>query len=130
MEEKTVAFTEKALLEFYEGMEAIRSLFTDKDNIYSLIDSNNRHSIEAKLKQILNKTRLNIKLLGFNTKQRKNVVFDEMEIEAINIFLNLNDIDYTVKISIGLRGDISVRTKLNFSLQMMEKVKTSLNLHD
>ena len=110
-------------------MEAIRSLFTDRDSIYSLIDSNNRHSIEVKLKQILNKTRLNIKLLGFNTKQRKNVVFDDMEIEAINIFLNLNDIDYDVKINIGLRGDISVRTKLNFSLQMMEKVKTSLNLH-
>lgn len=129
MEERTVAFTEKALLEFYEGVEAIRSLFANRDHIYTIIDSNDRHSIEVKLKQILNKTHLDIKLLGFNTKQRKNVVFDEMEIEAINIFLNFNDIDYTVKISIGLRGDITVATKLNFSLQMMEKVKTSLNLH-
>lgn len=130
MEQKTVAFTEKALLEFYEGMEAIRSLFTDRDNVHYLLDKENEYSLEDKLKHILNKTRLNIKLLGFNTKQRKNVVFDEMEIETINIFLNLNDIDYTVKISIGLRGDISVRTKLNFSLQMMEKIKTSLNIHD
>lgn len=129
MEERTVAFAESALLEFYEGMEAIRSLFTDRDNIYSLINSNNRHSIEVKLKQILNKTRLNIKLLGFNTKQRKNEVFDEMEIENINVFLNLDDIDYTVTINVGLTGDITMRTKLNFSLPMMEKVKASLNLN-
>lgn len=29
MEERTVAFTESALLEFYEGIETIRSLFAD-----------------------------------------------------------------------------------------------------
>lgn len=129
MEEKTVAFTEKALLEFYEGIETIRSLFVDREHIYYLLDKDSKYSLEDKLKQILNKTRLNIKLLGFNTKQRKNEVFDETEIENINVFLNLDDIDYDVKINIGLRGDISVRTKLNFSLQMMEKVKTSLNLN-
>lgn len=129
MEQKTVAFTESALLEFYEGMDTIRSLFTDREHIYYLLDNDSQYSIEDKLKQILNKTRLNINLLGFNTKQKKNVVFDEMEIENLNIFLNLNDIDYTVKIHIGLTGDISVRTKLNFTLPMMEKVKTSLNLN-
>ena len=129
MEERTVAFTEKALLEFYEGIETIRLLFADRDRVHYLLDKDSKYSLEDKLKQILNKTRLNIKLLGFNTKQRKNEVFDEMEIENINVFLNLDDIDYTVKISIGLTGDIKVATKLNFSLPMMEKVKTSLNLH-
>lgn len=129
MEERTVAFTESALLEFYEGMDTIRSLFTDREHIYYLLDNDSQYSIEDKLKQILNKTRLNINLLGFNTKQRKNVVFDEMEIENLNIFLNLNDIDYTVTINVGLTGDITMRTKLNFSLPMMEKVKTSLNLN-
>lgn len=129
MEQKTVAFTESALLEFYEGMDAIRSLFIDREHIYYLLDNDSQYSIEDKLKQILNKTRLNIKLLGFNTKQRKNEVFDEMEIENINVFLNLNDIDYTVTINVGLTGDITMRTKLNFSLPMMEKVKASLNLN-
>lgn len=129
MEQKTVAFTESALLEFYEGMDTIRSLFTDREHIYYLLDNDSQYSIEDKLKQILNKTRLNINLLGFNTKQRKNVVFDEMEIENLNIFLNLNDIDYTVTINVGLTGDITMRTKLNFSLPMMEKVKASLNLN-
>lgn len=52
-----------------------------------------------------------------------------MEIENLNIFLNLNDIDYTVTINVGLTGDITMRTKLNFSLPMMEKVKASLNLN-
>lgn len=129
MEQKTVAFTESALLEFYEGMDTIRSLFTDREYIYYLLDNDSQYSIEDKLKQILNKTRLNINLLGFNTKQRKNVVFDEMEIENLNIFLNLNDIDYTVTINVGLTGDITMRTRLNFSLPMMEKVKASLNLN-
>lgn len=129
MEQKTVAFTESALLEFYEGMDTIRSLFIDREHIYYLLDNDSQYSIEDKLKQILNKTRLNINLLGFNTKQRKNVVFDEMEIENLNIFLNLNDIDYTVTINVGLTGDITIRTRLNFSLPMMEKVKTSLNLN-
>lgn len=129
MEEKTVAFTEKALLEFYEGIETIRSLFVDREHIYYLLDKDSKYSLEDKLKQILNKTRLNIKLLGFNTKQRKNEVFDEMEIENINVFLNLDDIDYTVKIHTELTGDITVATKLNFTLPMMEKVKTSLNLN-
>lgn len=129
MEQKTVAFTESALLEFYEGMDIIRSLFTDREHIYYLLDNDSQYSIEDKLKQILNKTRLNINLLGFNTKQRKNVVFDEMEIENLNIFLNLNDIDYTVTINVGLTGDITIRTRLNFSLPMMEKVKASLNLN-
>lgn len=129
MEQKTVAFTESALLEFYEGMDIIRSLFTDREHIYYLLDNDSQYSIEDKLKQILNKTRLNINLLGFNTKQRKNVVFNEMEIENLNIFLNLNDIDYTVTINVGLTGDITMRTKLNFSLSMMEKVKASLNLN-
>lgn len=129
MEERTVAFTESALLEFYEGMDTIRSLFTDREHIYYLLDNDSQYSIEDKLKQILNKTRLNINLLGFNTKQRKNVVFDEMEIENLNIFLSLNDIDYTVTINVGLTGDITMRTKLNFSLPMMEKVKASLNLN-
>lgn len=129
MEQKTVAFTESALLEFYEGMDTIRSLFTDREHIYHLLDNDSQYSIEDKLKQILNKTRLNINLLGFNTKQRKNVVFDEMEIENLNIFLNLNDIDYTVTINVGLTGDITMRTKLNFSLPMMEKVKASPNLN-
>ena len=129
MEQKTVAFTESALLEFYEGMDIIRSLFTDREHIYYLLDNDSQYSIEDKLKQILNKTRLNINLLGFNTKQRKNVVFDEMEIENLNIFLNLNDIDYTVTINVGLTGDITMRTKLNFTLPMMEKVKASLNLN-
>lgn len=129
MEQKTVAFTENALLEFYEGMDTIRSLFTDREHIYYLLDNDSQYSIEDKLKQILNKTRLNINLLGFNTKQRKNVVFDEMEIENLNIFLNLNDIDYTVTINVGLTGDITMRTRLNFSLPMMEKVKASLNLN-
>lgn len=129
MKPKTVAFTESALLEFYEGMDTIRSLFTDREHIYYLLDNDRQYSIEDKLKQILNKTRLNINLLGFNTKQRKNVVFDEMEIENLNIFLNLNDIDYTVTINVGLTGDITMRTRLNFSLPMMEKVKASLNLN-
>lgn len=129
MEQKTVAFTESALLEFYEGMDTIRSLFIDREHIYYLLDNDSQYSIEDKLKQILNKTRLNINLLGFNTKQRKNVVFDEMEIENLNIFLNLNDIDYIVTINVGLTGDITMRTKLNFSLPMMEKVKASLNLN-
>lgn len=129
MEQKTVAFTESALLEFYEGMDTIRSLFIDREHIYYLLDNDSQYSIEDKLKQILNKTRLNINLLGFNTKQRKNVVFDEMEIENLNIFLNLNDIDYTVTINVGLTGDITMRTRLNFSLPMMEKVKASLNLN-
>lgn len=129
MEERTVAFTESALLEFYEGIETIRSLFVDREHIYYLLDKDSKYSLEDKLKQILNKTRLNIKLLGFNTKQRKNVVFDEMEIENLNIFLNLNDIDYTVTINVGLTGDITMRTRLNFSLPMMEKVKASLNLN-
>lgn len=129
MEQKTVAFTESALLEFYEGMDTIRSLFTDREHIYYLLDNDSQYSIEDKLKQILNKTRLNINLLGFNTKQRKNVVFDEMEIENLNIFLNLNDIDYIVTINVGLTGDITMRTRLNFSLPMMEKVKASLNLN-
>jgi hypothetical protein len=129
MEQKTVAFTEKALMEFYEGIETIRSLFVDREHIYYLLDKDSKYSLEDKLKQILNKTRLNIKLLGFNTKQRKNVVFDEMEIENLNIFLNLNDIDYTVTINVGLTGDITMRTRLNFSLPMMEKVKASLNLN-
>ena len=129
MEQKTVAFTEKALMEFYEGIETIRSLFTDREHIYYLLDKDSKYSLEDKLKQILNKTRLNIKLLGFNTKQRKNEVFDEMEIENINVFLNLDDIDYTVKIHTELTGDITVATKLNFTLPMMEKVKTSLNLN-
>lgn len=129
MEQKTVAFTESALLAFYEGIETIRSLFADREHIYYLLDKDSKYSLEDKLKQILNKTRLNIKLLGFNTKQRKNEVFDEMEIENINVFLNLDDIDYTVKIHIGLTGDITVATKLNFTLPMMEKVKTSLNLN-
>lgn len=129
MEQKTVAFTESALLEFYEGMDTIRSLFTDREHIYYLLDNDSQYSIEDKLKQILNNTRLNINLLGFNTKQRKNVVFDEMEIENLNIFLNLNDIDYTVTINVGLTGDITMRTRLNFSLPMMEKVKASLNLN-
>ena len=129
MEQKTVAFTESALLEFYEGMDTIRSLFTDREHIYYLLDNDSQYSIEDKLKQILNRTRLNINLLGFNTKQRKNVVFDEMEIENLNIFLNLNDIDYTVTINVGLTGDITMRTRLNFSLPMMEKVKASLNLN-
>lgn len=129
MEERTVAFTESALLEFYEGIETIRSLFADREYIYYLLDNDSQYSIEDKLKQILNNTRLNINLLGFNTKQRKNVVFDEMEIENLNIFLNLNDIDYTVTINVGLTGDITMRTKLNFSLPMMEKVKASLNLN-
>lgn len=129
MEQKTVAFTESALLEFYEGMDTIRALFTNREHIYYLLDNDSQYSIEDKLKQILNKTRLNINLLGFNTKQRKNVVFDEMEIENLNIFLNLNDIDYTVTINVGLTGDITMRTKLNFSLPMMEKVKASLNLN-
>ena len=129
MEQKTIAFTESALLEFYEGMDTIRSLFTDREHIYYLLDNDSQYSIEDKLKQILNKKRLNINLLGFNTKQRKNVVFDEMEIENLNIFLNLNDIDYTVTINVGLTGDITMRTKLNFSLPMMEKVKASLNLN-
>lgn len=129
MEQKTVAFTESALLEFYEGMDTIRSLFTDREHIYYLLDNDSQYSIEDKLKQILNKTRLNINLLGFNTKQRKNVVFDEMEIENLNIFLNLNDIDYTVTINVGSTGDITMRTRLNFSLPMMEKVKASLNLN-
>lgn len=71
MEQKTVAFTESALLEFYEGMDTIRSLFTDREHIYYLLDNDSQYSIEDKLKQILNKTRLNINLLGFNTKQRK-----------------------------------------------------------
>ena len=129
MEQKTVDFTESALLEFYEGMDTIRSLFIDREHIYYLLDNDSQYSIEDKLKQILNKTRLNINLLGFNTKQRKNVVFDEMEIENLNIFLNLNDIDYTVTINVGLTGDITMRTRLNFSLPMMEKVKASLNLN-
>lgn len=129
MEQKTVAFTESALLEFYEGMDTIRSLFIDREHIYYLLDNDSQYSIEDKLKQILNKTRLNINLLGFNTKQRKNVVFDEMEIENLNIFLNLNDIDYTVTINVELTGDITMRTRLNFSLPMMEKVKASLNLN-
>jgi hypothetical protein len=129
MEQKTVAFTESSLLEFYEGMDTIRSLFIDREHIYYLLDNDSQYSIEDKLKQILNKTRLNINLLGFNTKQRKNVVFDEMEIENLNIFLNLNDIDYTVTINVGLTGDITMRTRLNFSLPMMEKVKASLNLN-
>ena len=129
MEQKTVAFTESALLEFYEGMDTIRSLFIDREHIYYLLDNDSQYSIEDKLKQILNKTRLNINLLGFNTKQRKNVVFDEMEIENLNIFLNLNDIDYTVTINVELTGDIAMRTRLNFSLPMMEKVKASLNLN-
>lgn len=129
MEQKTVAFTEKALMEFYEGIETIRSLFVDREHIYYLLDKDSKYSLEDKLKQILNKTRLNIKLLGFNTKQRKNEVFDEMEIENINVFLNLDDIDYTVKIHTELTGDITVATKLNFTLPMMEKVKTSLNLN-
>lgn len=129
MEQKTVAFTESALLAFYEGIETIRSLFADREHIYYLLDKDSKYSLEDKLKQILNKTRLNIKLLGFNTKQRKNEVFDEMEIETINIFLNLKDIDYTVTINVGLTGDITVATKLNFTLPMMEKVKTSLNLN-
>ncbi|WP_164712003.1 hypothetical protein [Veillonella dispar] len=110
-------------------MDTIRSLFIDREHIYYLLDNDSQYSIEDKLKQILNKTRLNINLLGFNTKQRKNVVFDEMEIENLNIFLNLNDIDYTVTINVGLTGDITMRTKLNFSLPMMEKVKASLNLN-
>lgn len=129
MEQKTVAFTEKALMEFYEDIETIRSLFVDREHIYYLLDKDSKYSLEDKLKQILNKTRLNIKLLGFNTKQRKNEVFDEMEIENINVFLNLDDIDYTVKIHTELTGDITVATKLNFTLPMMEKVKTSLNLN-
>lgn len=110
-------------------MDTIRSLFADREHIYYLLDNDSQYSIEDKLKQILNKTRLNINLLGFNTKQRKNVVFDEMEIENLNIFLNLNDIDYTVTINVGLTGDITMRTRLNFSLPMMEKVKASLNLN-
>ena len=129
MEQRTVAFTENALLEFYEGMDTIRSLFTDREHIYYLLDKDKRYSIKAKLKQILETTRLNIKLLGFNTKQRKNLVFNEMEIETINIFLNLKDIDYTVTINVGLTGDITMTTKLNFSLPTMEKVKASLNLN-
>lgn len=129
MEQRTVAFTERALLEFYEGMDTIRSLFTDREHIYYLLDKDKKYSVKAKLKQILNKTHLNIKLLGFNTKQRKNLVFNEMEIETINIFLNLNNIDYTVTINVGLTGDITMTTKLNFSLPMVEKVKASLNLN-
>lgn len=115
MEQKTVAFTEKALLEFYEGMETIRSLFVDREHIYYLLDKDKKYSVNAKLKQILNKTRLNIKLLGFNTKQRKNLVFNEMEIKTLNIFLNLNDIDYIVKINIGLTGDMTAEIKLKFA---------------
>lgn len=115
MKPDKMIFTEKSLFAFYHDMDTVRSLFMDSDNIYYLLEKNKRYSIKAKLKQILKSTRLNIKMLGFNTKQKRNVVFDEMEIETINIFLSLNDIDYTVKINIGLRGDITIAIGIKFA---------------
>lgn len=115
MKLKERAFTEKSLFSFYADMDTIRSLFTDSDNIHYLLYKGKKYSIKAKLKQILKTTRLNINLLDFNTKQRRNLVFDEMEIETINIFLNLNGINYMVKITVDLTGEIITAIGLKFA---------------
>ena len=115
MKPDKMIFTEKALFCFYRDMDTVRSLFTDSDNLHCLLYKNKRYSVKAKLKQILKTTRLNINLLGFNTKKTRNLVFDEMEIETINIFLNLHGIDYTVTITVESVGDITITTKFQFA---------------
>ena len=115
MKPDKMIFTEKALFCFYSDMKTITSLFADSDHVYYLLEKNKRYSIKAKLKQILKSTRLNINLLGFNTKKTRNLVFDEMEIETINIFLNLHGIDYTVTITVESVGDITITTKFQFA---------------
>ena len=115
MKPDKMIFTEKALFCFYRDMKTVTSLFADSDHVYYLLEKDKRYSIKAKLKQILKNTRLNINLLGFNTKKRRNLVFDEMEIETINIFLNLHGIDYTVTITVELVGEITVTTKFQFA---------------
>ena len=115
MKPDKMTFTEKSLFAFYANADTIRSLFTTRDHIYYLIDTDKGCSVKAKVKQLLKRTRLDIKLLDVNVKRRKNLVFDEMEVESINILLNLDEFDYTVKINVGLTGDITTELGFKFA---------------
>jgi len=42
-------------------------------------------------------------------------VFDEMEVESINILLNIDEINYTVKINVGLTGEITTELGFKFA---------------
>lgn len=115
MKPDKMTFTEKSLFAFYANADTIRSLFTTRNHIYYLIDTDKGCSVKAKVKQLLKRIRLDIKLLDVNVKRRKNLVFDEMEVETINILLNLNEFDYTVKINMGLTGDITTELGFKFA---------------
>ena len=110
-----MTFTEKSLFAFYANTETVRSLFTTRDHILYLIDTDKGCSVKAKVKQLLKRTRLDIKLLDVNVKRRKNLVFDEMEVETINILLNLDEINYTLTINVGLAGEITTELGFKFA---------------
>lgn len=115
MKPEKIAFTKKSLFTFYANADTVRSLFTTRDYIYYLIDTDNGYSVKAKVKQLLKRTRLDIKLLDVNVKRRKNLVFDEMEVESISILLNIDKINYTVKINVGLTGEITTELGFKFA---------------
>lgn len=115
MKPEKIAFTEKSLFTFYANADTVRSLFTTRDYIYYLIDTDNGYSVKAKVKQLLKRTRLDIKLLDVNAKRRKNLVFDKMEVESISILLNIDKINYTVKINVGLTGEITTELGFKFA---------------
>ena len=110
-----MTFTEKSLFAFYANTETVRSLFATRDHILYLIDTDKGCSVKAKVKQLLKRTRLDIKLLDVNVKRRKNLVFDEMEVETINILLNLDEINYTLTINVGLTGEITTELGFKFA---------------
>ncbi|PQL12093.1 hypothetical protein VRHSUH09_06655 [Veillonella rogosae JCM 15642] len=115
MKPDKMTFTEKTLFAFYANADTVRSLFTTRDYIYCLIDTDKGCSVKAKVKQLLKRIRLDIKLLDVNVKRRKNLVFDEMEVETINILLNIDEINYTVKINVGLTGEITIVLGFKFA---------------
>lgn len=115
MKPDKMTFTEKSLFAFYANTETVRSLFNNRDHVYYLINNDKKYSIEDKVKEILKRIQLDIKLLDVNVKERKNIVFDEMEVESINILLNIDEINYTLTINIGLAGEITTETGFKFA---------------
>lgn len=116
MKPDKMTFTEKSLFAFYANTEIVRSLFNNRDHVYYLINNDKKYSIEDKVKEILKRTQLDIKLLDVNVKERKkNTVFDEMEVEFINILLNIDEINYTVKINVDLTGEITTELGFKFA---------------
>ena len=115
MKPDEMIFSEKSLFAFYASTETIRSLFTTRDHICYLIDTDKGCSVKAKVKQLLKRTQLDVNLLDVNVKRRQNLVFDEMEVETINILLNLDEFDYTVKINVALTGEITTELGFKFA---------------